>query len=497
MASRSLCLPPARTHFWTVVARGNGAGSSPRKYGTNCIIPEFVNIGAVGWCGIRPADGTFVCPRSAKKSVNAARSSVACMSRPIYPCWLRAPPGQARPSFVGPASPADPERYRSRSSTSRSRAATLPSSTAARTARRGRVHDVRRLRPLELALHGALGPDGARRARGGSDREPDHPLEHQASRGSSAGRPRSRRAARPVPLAIAAPLMTGFESTRNVAWVAVSTVSAIAPVVWMTASSRSTWRPARSAASLSSWAARGHDRPHLVDRGGELAGHPGESGAHDRQGRRGRQGHDGQQDRGEPGRRRSHPAVMRPVPQHLGREAPLGLGGRGQFFDDATGLRRPGQVAGRLGQVVAGLGQADRLDRPGGGVGHEERTRIGVADVLGGEDDHAAGQEPRVLPAVEHVDQPGHGLVGVGVAHPLDERAGCVVVGTGAVALVAGAERGPHVVDPDLVEPGRDRHRPGDVEHAEQLAAVAVGGGHGHVGSVVGDRQTRGPPTHG
>ena len=51
MASRSLCLPPARTHFCTSAARGgsNGTGSSPRKYGTNCIIPELVNIGAVGW----------------------------------------------------------------------------------------------------------------------------------------------------------------------------------------------------------------------------------------------------------------------------------------------------------------------------------------------------------------------------------------------------------------------------------------------------------------
>ena len=50
MASRSLCLPPARTHFWIDAARGgrNGGCSSPRKYGTNGIIPELVNIGAVG-----------------------------------------------------------------------------------------------------------------------------------------------------------------------------------------------------------------------------------------------------------------------------------------------------------------------------------------------------------------------------------------------------------------------------------------------------------------
>src|SRR4051812_30874547 len=77
MASRSLCLPPARTHFCTSATRGGsyGTGSSPRKNGTNCIIPEFVNIGAVGWCGMRPADGTIVWARAAKKSRNFWRSS--------------------------------------------------------------------------------------------------------------------------------------------------------------------------------------------------------------------------------------------------------------------------------------------------------------------------------------------------------------------------------------------------------------------------------------
>ena len=59
ISSMSLCLPASRTHFWIVAARGgsNGTGSSPRKYGTNCIIPEFVNIGAVGWVGMQARRG--------------------------------------------------------------------------------------------------------------------------------------------------------------------------------------------------------------------------------------------------------------------------------------------------------------------------------------------------------------------------------------------------------------------------------------------------------
>ena len=63
ISSMSLCLPARRTHFWIDDARGGskGTGSSPRKYGTNCIIPELVNIGAVGCVGIRLAEGTSAC----------------------------------------------------------------------------------------------------------------------------------------------------------------------------------------------------------------------------------------------------------------------------------------------------------------------------------------------------------------------------------------------------------------------------------------------------
>ena len=62
-SSRSLCLPPARTHFWTDAARGYGGASSPTKYGLNGTMPATVNS-TVGSCGIRLADGTSVWPRA-------------------------------------------------------------------------------------------------------------------------------------------------------------------------------------------------------------------------------------------------------------------------------------------------------------------------------------------------------------------------------------------------------------------------------------------------
>ena len=79
-SSRSLCLPPARAHFCTEVARRYGGASSPTKYGLNGTMPATVNS-TVGSCGMRLADGTTVWPRSAKNPVKAWRSSLAVRGR--------------------------------------------------------------------------------------------------------------------------------------------------------------------------------------------------------------------------------------------------------------------------------------------------------------------------------------------------------------------------------------------------------------------------------
>ena len=85
-SSRSLCLPPARTHFCELTARVNGGTSSPTKYGLNGTIPATVNS-TVGSCGIRLADGTGVWPRAAKKSMNDWRSSSAVRGGDVIGRW--------------------------------------------------------------------------------------------------------------------------------------------------------------------------------------------------------------------------------------------------------------------------------------------------------------------------------------------------------------------------------------------------------------------------
>jgi hypothetical protein len=52
---------------------------------------------------------------------------------------------------------------------------------------------------------------------------------------------------------------------------------------------------------------------------------------------------------------------------------------------------------------------------------HAERLRIGVADVLGREDHHAAQHEPRILAGLEHARHPVHRGVRVRAPHALDE----------------------------------------------------------------------------
>ena len=93
------------------------------------------------------------------------------------------------------------------------------------------------------------------------------------------------------------------------------------------------------------------------------------------------------------------------------------------------------QVDGSLGQVEPRLWQPDVLDRLRRGDRDEERLRVCEPDVLGGEHDHAARDEARVLAALEHRGQVVDGRVRVGAAHRLDERAHEVVVRVTALVV--------------------------------------------------------------
>ena len=99
---------------------------------------------------------------------------------------------------------------------------------------------------------------------------------------------------------------------------------------------------------------------------------------------------------------------------------------------DGVGLRRQRQVDRRLGERELRLGEADVLDRVRRGDGDRQRLRVRVADVLGGEHDHAAGDEARVLAALDHRGEVVQRRVGVRAARRLDPGRDVVVV------LVAG-----------------------------------------------------------
>ena len=112
-SSRSLCLPPARTHFCELTARLNGGVSSPTKYGLNGTIPATLNS-SVGSCGIRLADGTNVWSRAMKKSMNDWRSSSAVRGGVRHTCRSVYGRGRFNPVVRLPGVPRrdDPSRQR-------------------------------------------------------------------------------------------------------------------------------------------------------------------------------------------------------------------------------------------------------------------------------------------------------------------------------------------------------------------------------------------------
>ncbi len=64
--SRSLCLPPARTHFCELVARVKVVLALPVKKSLNWFIPALVNSSVGSFCGTSDALGDSWWPRSAK-----------------------------------------------------------------------------------------------------------------------------------------------------------------------------------------------------------------------------------------------------------------------------------------------------------------------------------------------------------------------------------------------------------------------------------------------
>ena len=65
-----------------------------------------------------------------------------------------------------------------------------------------------------------------------------------------------------------------------------------------------------------------------------------------------------------------------------------------------------------LREVEGALGQSDAVDRGAGRRRDRQRERVGVADVLGGEDHHSPGDEARVLARPHHHREPENAASG-------------------------------------------------------------------------------------
>src|SRR6476659_1681473 len=87
-----------RKHVWTSARRGAGGCSRPRKYGLKGCIPAVVSR-TEGSCteGTSDAEGTILCPRSAKKDRYVSRISFAFMLGSLNICQIGHLSGQAPP----------------------------------------------------------------------------------------------------------------------------------------------------------------------------------------------------------------------------------------------------------------------------------------------------------------------------------------------------------------------------------------------------------------
>ena len=126
-----------------------------------------------------------------------------------------------------------------------------------------------------------------------------------------------------------------------------------------------------------------------------------------------------------------------------------------------------------LGEVETRFGHADELDGAGGGVGHEQRLRVGHADVLGREDHEPAGDETRVLTRFQHAREPVQPGIGIRSADALDERGQDVVVLVVAVPHGAQRQRRFGVGERHILTVLLGGQRAGDLERREGVAGVA------------------------
>ena len=226
MASRSLCLPPARTHFWTDVARGGTGGGLLAEE-----VRDELHHPGVGEQRRRGVVRDQAAPRARPcaaldEEVGEGAAQLVCGPQ----CHRLGRAGaslRAGSRLQGSIAPGLGQAARRRSSASRSCMAVAgPRRAAARRslaepARHG--GGARRCRDLLPGRSGRTvrsapmaDPQGAAEPEAdAAGREPEQPLEHGSALGPVAlacrTRPRSRRAALAVPLAMATALITGLE----------------------------------------------------------------------------------------------------------------------------------------------------------------------------------------------------------------------------------------------------------------------------------------------
>ncbi|GBE48673.1 hypothetical protein BMS3Bbin12_01854 [bacterium BMS3Bbin12] len=159
---------------------------------------------------------------------------------------------------------------------------------------------------------------------------------------------------------------------------------------------------------------------------------------------------------------------------------------------DGVALRCAGQIDHRLCERQFALGAAEALLRLPGVQGQCERTRVGVADVLGGHAHHPPGDVAGIAAAVQHARQPVERRIRRRAAHRFVQRRDLVVEGVTTLVEAAHPARRDFAYDRLVDHLGLargDGQIGGGLEQVQHTASVTVGGRGEGVAPGLGDLQ--------
>ena len=143
-------------------------------------------------------------------------------------------------------------------------------------------------------------------------------------------------------------------------------------------------------------------------------------------------------------------------------------------------FRRGGEIDHRLRDRELAFGMAEKVVGVLGGVGDDQRLRIGKPDILDRHAHDAAGQEQRILAGIEHAREIIQRGIGIGAAHRFMQRRDQIVMAVGRLVVDRRAALQDLLQLRGVENLVLARGTPDLLGERQRRAAVAIGHAHQH-----------------